>query len=144
MDPKMSTKSKLVLQSVVVLYMLTVTLLFKLNLINPANFITILILCFVEIIMWYILWLNEKRWSGITDELVVTILSKVNKIGMNFLIISIAIFSILLTAPLYTRYKKEFIISKDTIGICLILIIFIFTVIRLLSFIHYDRKGICK
>ncbi|MGK0466810.1 hypothetical protein [Clostridium sp.] len=143
MDLKMSTKSKLALQLIVVLYLLLVTLLYKLNIINPANFITIVILQFIESIMWYILWLNEKRLCGITDELVISILSKVNKIGMNFLVISIVIFSFLLTAPLYTRYK-EFVISKVTIGICLMLIIFIFTVIRLLSFIHYDRKGICK
>lgn len=143
MNPKMNTKSKLALQFVVVLYLLIVTLLFNLNIINPANFLTILILYFIEFIMWYILWLNEKRWSGITDELVISILSKVNKIGMNFLVISIAIFSILLTAPLYTRYE-EFVISKVTIGICLMLIIFIFTIIRLFFFIYYDRKGLCK
>ncbi|MEK6263418.1 MAG: hypothetical protein N2B06_01325 [Clostridium sp.] len=139
----MNVKSKLALQLIVVLYLLIVTLLFNLNLINPANFITIVVLQFIESIMWYILWLNEKRLSGITDELVISILSKVNKIGMNFLVISIAIFSFLLTAPLYTRYK-EFVISKVTIGICLMLIIFIFTIIRLISFIYYDRKGICK
>jgi hypothetical protein len=139
----MNVKSKLTLQLVVVLYLLIVTLLFKLNLINPANFITIVILQFIESIMWYILWLNEKKLSGITDEFVISILSKVNKIGMNFLVISIAIFSFLLTAPLYTRYK-EFVISKVTIGICLMLIIFIFTIIRLSSFIYYDRKGICR
>jgi hypothetical protein len=139
----MNVKSKLALQVVVLLYLLIVTLLYKLNIINPANFITIVIIQFVESIMWYILWLNEKRLSGITDELVISILSKVNKIGMNFLVISIAIFSLLLTAPLYTRYK-EFVISKVTIGICLMLIIFIFTIIRLVSFMYYDRKGLCK
>ena len=139
----MNVKSKLTLQLVVVLYLLIVTLLFKLNLINPANFITIVILQFIESIMWYILWLNEKKLSGITDEFVISILSKVNKIGMNFLVISIAIFSFLLTAPLYTRYK-EFFISKVSIGICLMLIIFIFTIIRLLSFIYYERKGLAN
>jgi hypothetical protein len=143
MNPKMSTKSKLALQLVVVLYLLIVTLLYKLNIINPANFITIVILQFIESTMWYILWLNEKRLSGITDELVISILSKVNKIGMNFLVISIAILSFLLTAQIYTRYK-EFVISKVAIGICLMFILFIFTIIRFLSFIYYDRKGICK
>ena len=138
----MNIKSKLALQLVAVLYLLIVTLLFKLNLINP-DFITILILVIIESIVWYILDLNEKRLSGITYELVISILSKVNKIGMNFLIISITIFSIILTAPLYTRYK-EFVISKVTIGIWLMLILFIFTIIRLLSFIYFDRKGLCK
>ncbi|MGV8982368.1 hypothetical protein [Clostridium sp.] len=138
----MNIKSKLALQLLVVLYLLIVILLFKLNLINP-DFITILILVIIESIMWYILDVNEKKLSGITDELVISILSKVNKIGMNFLIISIAIFSIILTAPLYTRYK-ELVISRVTIGIWLMLILFIFTIIRLLSFIYYDRKGLCK
>ncbi|MGH4119832.1 hypothetical protein [Clostridium sp.] len=139
----MNVKSKLVIQVVVVSYLLIVTLLFKLNLINLGNFITIVILQLIESVMWYILWLNEKRLSGITDELVISILAKVNKIGMNFLVITIAIFSLILTAPIYTRYK-EFVISKVAIGIGLMFIIFIFTVIRLLSFIYYDRKGICK
>jgi len=132
----MSIKSKLALQLVAVLYVLIIILLYKLNLLHP---VTIFILCGLEFIMWSIIFLNE-RLSGITDELVLSILSKVNKIGMNFLVISIVIFSVILISPLY----EDLVISKVAIGICLMLILFIFTVIRLLSFIYYDRKGICK
>ena len=132
----MSIKSKLALQLVAVLYVLIIILLYKLNLLHP---VTIFILCGLEFIMWSIIFLNE-RLSGITDELVLSILSKVNKIGMNFLVISIVIFSVILISPLY----EDLVISKVAIGICLMLILFIFTVIRLLSFIYYDRKGIYK
>ena len=133
----MSIKSKLALQLVATSYVLIIILLNKLNLIHSE---TIFILYVLEIIVWVIIFLNEERLSGITDELVLSILSKVNKIGMNFLVFSIVVLSIILISPLY----EGFVISKVTIGICLMLIIFIFTMIRLLLFIYYDRKGICK
>ncbi|MCB2299593.1 hypothetical protein [Clostridium tagluense] len=132
----MSIKSKLALQLVAASYVLIIIFLYKLNLLQP---VTIFILCVLEFITWSIIFFNEKL-SGITDELVLSILSKVNKIGINFLVISIVILSIILIAPLY----KDFVISKVAIGICLMLILFIFSIIRLLSFIYYDRKGICK
>jgi len=132
----MSIKSKLALQLVAVSYVLIIILLYVLNLLHPM---TIFILCGLEFITWSIIFLSE-RLSGITDELVLSILSRVNKIGMNFLVISIVILSIILISPLY----KDFVISKVAIGICLMLILFIFSIIRLLSFIYYDRKGIYK
>jgi hypothetical protein len=136
MNTKMNIKLKLAMQVVTVLYLLISSLLNKLNPINSDKFMTI------SSIIWFIIWviiiLNEKKLSGITDELVISILSKVNKSGMNFLVISIGLFSILLISPNY----KDFVISKVAIGIWLMLILFIFTIIRLLSFIYYDRKGI--
>ena len=132
----MSIKSKLALQLVAALYALIIILLYKLNLLHPVS---IFILCVLEFITWSIIFLDEKKFSGITDELVLSILSKVNKIGMKFLVISIVIFSIILISPLF----EDFVISKVATGICLLLILFIFTIIRLLSFIYYDRKGIC-
>ena len=143
MNPKMSIKSKLVLQLVVALYELIVFLLYKLNVINPDKDASMFILSIFEIMMLAIFFYNEKKLSGITDELGISILSKVNKIGMSFLVISIVIFSYLLTAPAFTIYK-ELVISKFAIGVWLMIIIFIFTIIRLLSFMYYDRKGICK
>ncbi|MBZ9637592.1 hypothetical protein [Clostridium sp. FP1] len=138
MNTKMNIKLKLAMELVTVLYLLITVLLSKLNLMNSDNFITITNV--IWFIMWAIIILNGKRLSGITDELVISILSKVNKIGMNFLVISIAIFGVLLISPIY----KDFVISKVAIGIWLLLILFIFTIIRLLSFIYYDRKGICE
>lgn len=125
------------MQLVTVLYILISILLNKLNLTN-GNFINIPSV--IWIIMWGIIMLNSKRLKGITDELVISILSKVNKIGVNFLVTSIGIFSIILISP----FNKDFVISKGSIGICLMLILFTFTVIRLLSFIYFDRKGIYK
>lgn len=138
MKRKMNIKLELAVHIVTVLYLLITILLSKLNLINSGDFITIPSV--IWIIMCVIIILNRKRLSGITDELVINILSKVNKIGMNFLVISIGILSVLLISP----YFKKFIISKVTIGIWLLLILFMFTIIRLLSFIYYDRKGIRK
>lgn len=138
MNPKMNIKLKLAMELVTVLYLLISILLSKLNLINSSNFMNFPTV--IWIIVWGIIILNSKRLKGITDELVISILSKVNKIGVNFLVISIGLLSILLISPFY----KDFVISKVAIGICLILILFIFTVIRLLSFIYFDRKGIYK
>lgn len=138
MNPKMNIKLELAMQLVTVLYLLISILLSKLNLINSSNFINFPTV--IWIIMWVIIMLNSKRLKGITDELVISILSKVNKIGVNFLVISIGLLSILLISPFY----KDFLISKVAIGFCLMLILFIFTVIRLLSFIYFDRKGIYK
>ncbi|MBU3130481.1 hypothetical protein LGL55_22775 [Clostridium tagluense] len=138
MKRKMNIKLELAMNIVTVLYLLITILLSKLNLIDSDNFITIP--SAIWVVMWAIIMLNGKRLSGITDELVLSILSKINKIGMNFLVISIVIFSIILISPLY----EDLVISKVSIGICLLLILFIFTIIRLLSFIYYDRKGIYK
>ncbi|MBX4262869.1 hypothetical protein KTC96_24205 (plasmid) [Clostridium estertheticum] len=138
MKRKMNIKLELAMHIMIVSYLLITIVLVKLNLINSGNFITIPSV--IWIIICVIIMLNRKRLSDITDELVINILSKVNNIGMNFLVISIGILSILLISP----YFKDFIISKVTIGIWLLLILFIFTIIRLLLFIYYDRKGICK
>lgn len=138
MNKKMNIKLKLAMQLVTVLYLLFSVLLSKLNLINSEDFITFPTVIWT--IIWVIIIVYEKKLSGITDELVFSTLSKVNEISVNFLVISIGLFSILLISP----FNKDFVISKVSIGICLMLILFIFTVIRLLSFIYYDRKGICK
>lgn len=134
----MNIKVKLAMQLLAVLYLLISVLLSELNLINSDDFITL------PTVIWTIIWvtiiLNGKKLSGITDELVISTLSKVNKIGVNFLVSSIGLFSILLISP----FNKDVVISKVEIGICLMLILFIFTVIRLLFFIYFDRKGICK
>lgn len=143
MNPKMSIKSKLVLQLGVALYELIIFLLYKLNVINPDKGPSTFIQGLFEIMMLAIFFYNEKKLSGITDELGISILSKVNKIGMNFLVISIVIFSYRLTSPAFTIYN-ELVISKFAIGVWLMIIIFIFTIVRLLSFMYYDRKGICK
>ncbi|MCB2291375.1 hypothetical protein LGK97_16735 [Clostridium sp. CS001] len=136
MKRKMNIKFRLAFQLLGVLYLLITLLLIKLNLIATGNFFTVPSVLWI--IFCIIIMLNEKRLSGISDEFVISILSKVNKIGVNFLAISILTLSVLLISP----HSKNFIISKFAIGICLLLILFIFTLIRLLSFIYYDRKGI--
>lgn len=138
MNLKMNIKLKLAMQLLTLIYILLYILLGKLNLINSSNPLNLLSI--IWIIMCFLIMINGKRLEGITDELVISILSKVNKIGITFLVTSIFILSSLLISPLY----KDFVISEVAIGICLLLILFVFTAIRLLSFIYLERKGICK
>lgn len=136
MNSKMNNKFKLAMQLVTVLYLLICAILSNHSLINSSNFINFPIIIWT--IMWGIIWFNSKKLEGITDELSISILSRVNNIGVYFLMISVGLFSILLISPV----NKNLVIAKATIGIYLMLILFIFTIIRLLVFIYYDRKGI--
>ncbi|AJH00273.1 hypothetical protein LF65_03718 [Clostridium beijerinckii] len=133
MNVKMNTKLRLIMEVITVLY-LFLSILLK----NSDTNISIL-LTFIWIAIWCIIFLYSKRLYGITDELVISILSKINRLVVYFLIFAIGIFSVFLVTP-----YNSFIISKVTIGIYLIFILLIATVIRLLLFIYYDRKGIYK
>ncbi|NMF07622.1 hypothetical protein ACUH7Y_16470 [Clostridium beijerinckii] len=133
MSVKMNTKLRLIMEVITVLY-LFLSILLK----NSDTNISIL-LTFIWIAIWCIIFLYSKRLYGITDELVISILSKINRLVVYFLIFAIGIFSVFLVTP-----YNSFIISKVTIGIYLLFILLIATVIRLLLFIYYDRKGIYK
>lgn len=133
MNVKMNTKLRLIMEVITVLYLFLSALLKNLD----TN-ITIL-LTFIWITIWCIIFLYGKRLGGITDELVISILSKVNRIDVYFLIVMIGIFSVFLVSP-----YNNLIISKVAVGIYLMFILLIATVIRLLLFIYYDRKGIYK
>ncbi len=133
MNVKMNTKLRLIMEVITVLY-LFLSILLK----NSDTNISIL-LTFIWIAIWCIIFLYSKRLYGITDELVISILSKINRLVVYFLIFAVGIFSVFLVTP-----YNSFIISKVTIGMYLIFILLIATVIRLLLFIYYDRKGIYK
>lgn len=134
MNVKMNTKLRLIMEVITVLYLFLSALLKNLDTNIP------ILLTFIWIAIWCIIFLNGKRLGGITDELVISILSKINRVVVYFLLFAIGIFSGFLVTP----YNNSIIISKVTIGIYLIFILLIATVIRLLLFIYYDRKGIYK
>ncbi|MCM0650022.1 hypothetical protein NBE98_16760 [Clostridium swellfunianum] len=136
MDAKMNVKLRLTMEVVTALYLFLSALLKNINVINSNSSMYPV---FIWIAIWCVIFLYRKKLGGITDELVVSILSKVNRIDVYFLIVVVGIFSIFLVSP-----YNSLIISKVTIGLYLMFILLIATVIRLLLFIYYDRKGIYK
>jgi hypothetical protein len=132
MNVKMNIKLRLIMEVITILYVFLSAVL--------KNFGNIsMLLTFIWIVIWCIIFLYGKRLDGITDELVNSILSKVNRIDVYFLIVVIGSFSVFLVSP-----YNNLILSKVAIGIYLIFILLIAAVIRLLLFIYYDRKGIYK
>jgi hypothetical protein len=118
---------------------ITVLYLFLSALLKNSDTNIPILLTFIWIGIWCIIFLYGKRLGGITDELVISILSKINRVVVYFLLFAIGIFSGFLVTP-----YNSIIISKVTIGMYLMFILLIATVIRLLLFIYYDRKGIYK
>jgi hypothetical protein len=133
MNEKMNIKLRLIMEVITVMYLLLSVLLKNLNTNIPT------LLNFIWIAIWCIIFIYSKRLGGITDELVISILSKVNRTVLFFLIFVVGIFSCFLVTP-----YSNLIITKVTIGIYLMFILLIATAIRLILFIYYDRKGIYK
>ncbi len=133
MNVKMNIKLRLIMEVITVLYLFLSVLLKKLDTNIPT------LLTYIWIAIWCIIFLYGKRLGGITDELLISVLSKVDRIVAYFLIFVVGIFSCFLVTP-----YNNLIISKATIGIYLMFILLIATAIRLILFIYYDRKGIYK
>jgi hypothetical protein len=133
MSIKMNIKLRLAMELITVLYLLASVLLKNLGTNVPT------LLTFIWIVMWCIIFLYGKRLGGVTDELVISILSKVNRIVVYFLIFGVGIFSSFLITP-----YNNLILSKLIIGVYLMFILLIATAIRLILFIYYDRKGIYR
>lgn len=137
MSIKMNIKLKLIMEVITVIYILLCSILSKESLIssNITSFLTII---------WFFMWggilLYNKKLTGITDELVINILSKVNKICLYFLMFSVSIVSIFLISP----YSENSIISNNTLGTGLMIILLVLTMMRVGLFIYYDKKGICE
>ncbi|MBU5257569.1 hypothetical protein [Tissierella praeacuta] len=72
------------------------------------------------------------------DESAEKILSKVNKICLNTSIAGLIFLSILLGAPMY----REIVIPRDTIGLLMLIMLFIIVSLRAVLFYYYDRKGL--
>ena len=136
MKPKYNTKFELLMEIIAMLYLFVTLLLANLNLIDSKNFLTPPFI--VWTLMWIVIGINKKKLVGLIDEFVIHALAKANKISMSFLMYSILLFSAILISP----FAKSLVLSRFQIGICLLFILFAFTIIRFFSFIYYDRKGI--
>lgn len=89
--------------------------------------------------VWIVIMLiSHLKVRGINDELSETILSKVNKMSIDFMIVSIALIGMAATTP-NTSYIFK---SVNILGLVIITTLLLLTIFRLLSYIYYDRKGL--
>ena len=77
--------------------------------------------------------LNEK-----TDESAEKILGKVNQICLNTATVGLIILMLIVGAPMY----KEVNLSRDTIGLFMLILLFIITSLKSVLFYYFDRKGL--
>lgn len=76
---------------------------------------------------------NEK-----TDESAEIILGKVNQICLNTATVGLIILMLIVGAPMY----KEVNLSRDTIGLFMLILLFIITSLKSVLFYYFDRKGL--
>lgn len=76
---------------------------------------------------------NEK-----TDESAEKILGKVNGICLNTATVGLIILMLIVGAPMY----KEVNLSRDTIGLFMLILLFIITSLKSVLFYYFDRKGL--
>ncbi len=76
---------------------------------------------------------NEK-----TDESAEKILGKVNQICLNTATVGLIILMLIVGAPMY----KEVNLSRDTIGLFMLILLFIITSLKSVLFYYFDRKGL--
>ncbi|WP_283595277.1 hypothetical protein [Paraclostridium bifermentans] len=89
--------------------------------------------------IWIVIMLiSHIKVKGINDELSETILSKVNKMSIDFMLVSIALIGMFATTP-NTSYIFK---SVNILGLVIITTLLLLTIFRLLSYIYYDRKGL--
>lgn len=89
--------------------------------------------------VWLVIMLiSHLKVRGINDELSETILSKVNKMSIDFMLVSIALIGMAATTP-NTSYIFK---SVNILGLVIIITLLLLTIFRLLSYIYYDRKGL--
>ncbi|WP_155484447.1 hypothetical protein [Paraclostridium sordellii] len=84
----------------------------------------------------YVLTIKEKDDKN--DELSETILSKVNKMSINFIFVAISLIGMFATTP----DTSHIFSSSNILGLVIILTLLLLSIFRLLSFIYYDRKGL--
>lgn len=85
-----------------------------------------------------IMFILQLKFRGINDELSETILSKVNKMSMNFIFVAVALIGMFATTPRTSYIFK----SVNILGLVIITTLLLLTIFRLLSYIYYDRKGL--
>ncbi|CZR76488.1 hypothetical protein CDFC105_50588 [Clostridioides difficile] len=94
---------------------------------------------YLPIIIWVLAmgaqWVYNKKYDDLIDEASKCILSRVNDIAIKVLFFSVAIVSIFLVT-------LDINVSNLNIGMPLLVILFIQSLLKLILFIYFDRKGI--
>ncbi|HAE92747.1 MAG TPA: hypothetical protein DCG60_08930 [Tissierella sp.] len=90
----------------------------------------------IGLLSYYIIGLIRKNEE--IDESAEKILSKVNKICLNMTLAGWIFLFLLLGEPIY----NEIVIPRDTIGLIMLIILFIIVSLRAILFYYYDRKGL--
>lgn len=96
----------------------------------------------VSAVVWIIVLtgfsIYNKKFNDIIDESSKTILSKVNSIGIQFILYSFGLVAVYFATP----FTQHIDISNLGVGIVIITILFLLAILRLSLFIYFDRKGI--
>lgn len=123
-------KSMLILDTINLLFVLIVAII---DIYISSDISEIVLLLFVVASM--ILFVFSSKFEDINDELTENIMSKVNGICVEWMIPVITIIGIF-------TIQKNILFSRSVIGIMIIASMFIFSVLRVILYIHYERKGI--
>lgn len=91
---------------------------------------------YIGLILFAIIGLIRQKEK--TDESAEKILGKINQICLNLAILGLIILILLVGAPMY----KEVNLSRDMIGLFMLILLFIITSLKLALFHYFDRKGL--
>lgn len=123
-------KSMLILDTITLLFVLIVAII---DSYISSDISEIVLLLFVVASM--ILFVFSSKFEDINDELTEKIMSKVNGVCIEWMIPVITIIGIF-------TIQKNILFSRSVIGIMIIASMFILSVLRVILYIHYERKGI--
>lgn len=123
-------KSMLILDTINLLFVLIVAII---DIYISSDISEIVLLLFVVASM--ILFVFSSKFEDINDELTENIMSKVNGVCIEWMIPVITIIGIF-------TIQKNILFSRSVIGIMIIASMFILSVLRVILYIHYERKGI--
>ena len=127
-------KSMLILDS---FYLLFILIVFIIDVYISTDISTILLL--LGIVSSMVLFFFHSKFEGINDELTEKIISKVNEECIKYMIPVLTFIGIFLTQR---ELFSIFFSSIEVVGIVIISSMFIFSVLRVILFIYYERKGI--
>lgn len=91
---------------------------------------------YIGLILFAIIGLVRRKEK--TDESAERVLGKVNQICLNISILGLIILTLLVGAPMY----KEVNLSRDIIGLFMLILLAIITSLKLILFHYFDRKGL--
>ncbi|MGL5756721.1 MAG: hypothetical protein ACRCYC_15430 [Paraclostridium sp.] len=134
-DKNFSAKSKLLVEFLICIVVFISTFAGFKNFSNIQYFWPIMYLILIGCIF-----LLSNKLGGIVDELSQLILSKINNICIKILVS----FILIMVSFLSTPYINVYSINSNVIGMILSLFLLLLSLVRLVLFIYFDRKGICQ